>query len=259
MLRISSSSFAWFCQEYISPWQQLYFFDGISDFSVKIHRRDPGLERGVHFPYVSKSFCFRSEQEFTFFQGFPCLEPRGWQLCARPCTSCWMWPESLHYNGIIYIHPYISSFVWLRFVAFTVIWNKSYQTVFDNHCGLTLIQIHYNIRISHTQYHIISYHIISCLTWPASLLPPRARSQQRKFCKIIPNMVMVWWNTCLKMKTKYSNIRQRTWSHVGWWTRHSCPDYLRLVHEMKTVSTSSLDPTFEQVEMNQPKVGVLGS
>ena len=28
-------------------------------------------------------------------------------------------------------------------------------------------------------------------------------------------------------------------------------DYLRLVHEMKTVSTSSLDPTFEQVEMNQ--------
>ena len=36
-------------------------------------------------------------------------------------------------------------------------------------------------------------------------------------------------------------------------------DYLRLVHEMKTVSTSSLDPTFEQVEMIQPKIGVLGS
>ena len=36
-------------------------------------------------------------------------------------------------------------------------------------------------------------------------------------------------------------------------------DYLRLVHEMKTVSTSSLDPTFEQVEMNQPNIGVLSS
>ena len=36
-------------------------------------------------------------------------------------------------------------------------------------------------------------------------------------------------------------------------------DYLRLVHEMKTVSTSSLDPTFEQVEKIQHKIGVLGS